>query len=115
MPNWDSATYEKYLARRSADRTKLPAAEPEQNAPSPLVKKEARKVENLPRVSVSIGIHRCRLLDSDNAWGGSKALIDCLVAIGLLPGDSPSDIDLNVQQVKVLAPWREGTVIEIIR
>jgi len=111
---WTQQEYDNYIKRRSAARTKLPAAKPEQNAPSALVKKETRKVENLPRVSVSIGIHRCRLLDSDNAWGGSKALIDCLVAVGLLPGDSPTDIDLNVQQVKVLAPWREGTVIEII-
>jgi len=114
MPNWDSATYEAYLARRASAGTKLPAAEPQQNTPSPLVKTETRKIESHSGIGVSIAIHRCRLLDADNAWGGSKALTDCLVAIGLLPGDSPSDIDLNVEQIKVSGHAAEKTVIEII-
>jgi len=114
MPNWDRATYDNFLARRLAARTKLHSAEPQQNTSSPLVKTETRKVENPSRVSVSIGIYRSRILDSDNAWGGSKALVDCLVTVGLLPGDSPSDIDLNVQQIKVSRKAQEQTVIEII-
>lgn len=110
---WTQQEYDAYQARRLAARTKVPSAQPEQNTASPLVKTETGKAENIPRVSVSIGIHRCRLLDSDNAWGGSKALVDCLVTVGLLPGDSPSDIDLNVEQFEVTNRAYQKTVVEI--
>ena len=110
---WTQQEYEAYLARRSAPRAKLPPAEPKQNAPRPLVKKETRKAENPARVGCNIRIHTARLFDADNAWGSVKQLVDCLCKVGLLPGDSPSDIDLNVEQVEVTNRAYQKTVVEI--
>ena len=45
--------------------------------------------------------YRKRLLDKDNLYGGScKQLIDAMVDEGLIHDDSPSYVDLKVEQFK---------------
>lgn len=52
------------------------------------------------RVKVSIALQHTRLYDRDNLWGCVKPLVDSLVNLGWLAGDSDKDIDLAVTQVK---------------
>jgi hypothetical protein len=118
MPRWSNQEYADYCARQAKNKTRplLPPAEPEQNASRSLVETKTGKAEDSPRIVLRVGIriYRLRLQDADNATGGCKALIDCLVAIGLLPGDSTSEIDLQVEQIKVAHRADEKTVVEIL-
>lgn len=67
----------------------------------------------LERPLVRITSCRCRSLDPDNLIGGAKALVDGLVASGLLPGDGPQDIDREYCQKKVKRRAEESTIVEI--
>lgn len=56
---------------------------------------------------------RVRLLDRDNLWGGSKAITDCIAAVGLIPGDAEHETDIRLTQEKVAHRYEERTEIEI--
>jgi hypothetical protein len=44
-----------------------------------------------------------RLFDSDNATASLKPILDSLVSLGFLAGDSPKHLDLKVTQQKIRA------------
>ena len=115
MPNWDSATYEAYLARRASAGTKLPAAEPEQDKTTALDSTISREAKSVQRPTVRIIFRRQRTLDKDNYSGSGKDILDGLRHAGLIPGDSEAEIDLQVEQEKVGHLSDQRTVIEIIR
>jgi hypothetical protein len=66
-----------------------------------------------PRHHVRFTLHRCRLLDADNAVGSVKFVLDALVAEGLLPGDGPDQLTLAVEQVRVATRAAEGVQVVI--
>lgn len=65
------------------------------------------------RPIVRVTSFRCRLLDRSNLWGGWKGLEDCLVASGLIAGDSEEDADIQVTQERVKHRFEERTEIAI--
>lgn len=65
------------------------------------------------RIIVSIILRRVRLLDTDNAYGSTKPLVDCLRTCGLIPDDSEKDIDLKVTQEKVAHYHEQRTEVKI--
>lgn len=54
------------------------------------------------------------LRDWDNAYGSTKLTTDALVALGVLPNDSPDDMALEVVQERVAHRCDEGTLIEVL-
>lgn len=76
----------------------------------PLAKDEGKK-EGARRTFVRIISLRSRLLDPDNLC--PKSIIDGLRYAGLIPGDTPEDIELSVIQEKC-AKSEERTEIELI-
>jgi hypothetical protein len=40
-----------------------------------------------------------KLYDYDNLVGGAKMILDALVEIGLVAGDTPADVDVRYEQV----------------
>ena len=54
-----------------------------------------------------------RLLDADNLAGGCKPLIDQLRYAGLIPDDSPEQVEITFTQTKV-KKGQEGTLVELI-
>jgi len=115
MPNWDTATYENFLARRSQARTKLPAPEPERAQANALDQTVQGKTEGVRRPAIRFTLYRLRLLDRDNYAGSAKDLLDGLRHAALIPGDSEAEIDLQVEQVKVARRSEQKTVISIER
>src|SRR5215469_613517 len=65
------------------------------------------------RPVIRIVMYRVRLLDKDNAYGATKALVDCLREIGIISGDSTEDIDLRVSQIKVDHFNQEKTEVKL--
>ncbi len=53
------------------------------------------------RIGVSYVLYRVRLLDPDAIHGATKVCTDCLQQIGLITGDGPQQITLEVTQEKV--------------
>jgi hypothetical protein len=66
------------------------------------------------RIALRYCIRRVRPLDADNAAGATKTLTDLLCRIGLLPGDDPTKISLQVEQEKVRHYHEEQTQITIV-
>jgi len=107
MPSWTLDQYQSYVNRNRIQNT-----QPERAAePGPLGT-QGRAQESPPGVVVRITSYRNQLLDADNLAGGSKYLIDGLRYAGLIPGDSPDQIELQVRQVKVKKS-EERTEIEL--
>lgn len=65
---------------------------------------------NAPRYTVSITSFRRRLLDVDNLIGGTKYFTDSLRYSGIIPGDSPDKITIEVSQVKCKNERTEITI-----
>ena len=112
---WTQQEYDAYLARRSAPRIKLPAAEPERAQANALDQTVQGKTEGVRRPAVRFTLYRLRLLDRDNYAGSAKDLLDGLRHAALIPGDSEAEIDLEVEQVKVAHRSEQKTVISIER
>jgi hypothetical protein len=89
-----------------------PQREPDQGAT--LDGEAQRKAKSDARPLVSIILHRCRLLDKENAYGATKILTDCLCQVGLISGDSEAEIDLQVTQEKVAHRNDQRTEVRII-
>jgi hypothetical protein len=51
-----------------------------------------------PRRRVIVHVYRPRRLDSDNAYGGCKVLLDAMRDIGLIRNDSPKWLEFVVNQ-----------------
>ncbi len=58
-------------------------------------------------------LRRVRLLDCDAAYGSVKDVLDCCWRSGLVDGDRPDQISLEVRQEKVRHKKDEETLIEI--
>jgi hypothetical protein len=65
------------------------------------------------RLVVRYRLCRCRSLDPDNAFAATKTLTDLLCRAGLIPGDDPQKIRLEVEQEKVAHRKDQRTEITI--
>jgi hypothetical protein len=72
-----------------------------------------RKEKGQERIVVRITRQATRLLDADNLAGGCKPLIDQLRYAGLIPDDSPEQVEITFTQTKV-KKGQEGTLVELI-
>jgi hypothetical protein len=87
-----------------------------QSKPEPLQALEHREETKdgvLAKARIRITRKGSVLLDEDNLHGSVKPLLDGLCKAGLIQGDSPKDIDLEVAQQKV-SRKECGTLIEIL-
>ncbi len=98
------------LRANSADN-QLPSPKPKRPVRHEPLAAPAREKGNVGRVVVRIKSFRCRLLDPDNLC--PKYFIDGLRYAGLIAGDSPQEIVLEVRQEKVATRKEEHTLIEI--
>lgn len=108
MPSWTSEQYAAYQARRLPSRP-----QPEHVVLDDTLGTAPGKEEHPHRIAVCITSFRRRLLDPDNLIGGAKYFVDGLRYAGLIPGDNPEQITLEVSQVKVKTKHEERTEIEI--
>ena len=65
------------------------------------------------RISLCYVLYRVRLLDPDAIDQTTKVCTDCLCEIGLIPGDGPEQIKLDVTQVKVAHMNEQRTTLKI--
>ena len=63
------------------------------------------------RVRIVVTSYRCRLLDDDNLALGAKALVDSIVAAGIIPSDSPIWCKIEHEQKQIDHPAFERTEI----
>ncbi len=84
-----------------------PAARP------PLERPVGGKEKSDDRISVSYVLYRLRLLDPDSIDQTTKVCTDCLCQIGLIPGDGPDHIKLEVTQEKVAHRNEQRTKLTI--
>lgn len=108
MPRWTNEQLEDYKARRASRSSQL-----KQTLCHESVAAEKREDRDSPGHVVRITSFRRRLLDADNLFGGTKYFTDGLRHAGLIPGDEPDVIRLEVRQVKVKTKAEERTEIEI--
>lgn len=108
--NWTNEQYEAFQARRAAFNPK-----PECSVPYEPLAEAGGKTENSGSIPTRVRItsYRRRLLDWDNLAGGCKYFCDCCTYSGLIPGDAPDQITLEVSQVKVKTKQEERTEITI--
>lgn len=106
MPTWTKDQLRDYENRRVSCRAK-----PEPAICHEPVAKKAREDSNPKSTCVGITSFRRRLLDPDNCI--PKYFIDGCVYAGILHGDSPDKITLEIRQVKVKTKAEERTEIEI--
>lgn len=96
-------------------RSKVSCPEPKRHKQVRPMGQKKSKEGNIERALVCIQSFRTKLLDRDNAWGGTKILGDCLKELGIIQDDSEKHIDLHVSQTKVKTKAEERTEIEVIR
>lgn len=116
--NWKVADVEAHNERvNKHENNRSPSrAQPEPavcHEPVAEAKGENGDSDKVPR-RVRIASYRRRLLDFDNLAGGCKYFCDCCTYSGLIPGDSPEQITLEVSQHKVKTKAEERTEIEVI-
>ena len=99
------------LVVRHENHTSLPHSQPQQAVRHDSLGAAPREEAHPSRVTVRLVSYRKRLLDPDNLAGGAKYFIDALRYEGLIPGDAPDQIDLQISQVKCKD---ERTEIEIL-
>jgi len=87
--------------------------EPQRDLRPTVVDQAPREEEGDARIIVSIVMFRVRLLDTDNAYGSAKPLIDCLRTCGLIPDDTEKAINLKVTQEKVAHFNEQRTEVKI--
>jgi hypothetical protein len=112
--NWKESDVQAHNERVKPHKTNHLPPRPE---PQPIVCHEPLgpaqgKAKDAPCL-VRIVSHRRRLLDIDNLTGGAKYFCDGLRYAGLIPGDRPDQITLEVSQRKVKSKAEERTEIEI--
>jgi hypothetical protein len=87
---------------------------PQQNQTPALDKTETGETKSMGRIIVRFVGYRCRPLDPDNFAGGVKDLLDGLRHSKLIPGDTPEQIRLETEQVRVAKKSQERTEITLI-
>jgi hypothetical protein len=106
--NYRDKTYPRNQGMVPAHTERKPALA-RQHAP------EARGLgASVVRPRVRIIMYRCgKSLDRDNMWGAPKAILDGLSQVNFIRGDSESEIDYHVEQIRVAHRSGIRTVIEI--
>lgn len=94
-------------------RPRLPAAEPQPAAQTPLDDSLPREAARHSRVALGYHARVVRPLDPDNLAGSTKYVTDALVRCGLLDGDSPEQIAITWTQEKVVRYDDEALIITI--
>lgn len=79
----------------------------------PLERAVDGKEKGNDRIGLSYVLYRVRLLDPDALDGATKVCTDCLQQIGLISGDGPNDITLDVTQEKVSHRKDQKTILKI--
>jgi hypothetical protein len=79
----------------------LPDAHPKCHKKAALERPVSREKESMGRTTLSYRIFRVRVLDPDTVAGSTKDLTDGLQRCGLIPGDDPTQIRLEVEQERV--------------
>jgi len=113
MPRWTQDDLKAFLKRRASAGVRLPPAEPERQDAPTLEQTVQGETKSAGRPVVRFIFHRQKLLDRDNAFAGVKDLLDGLRHASLIQGDTESEIDLQVEQVKVAHRKEQKTVVEI--
>jgi hypothetical protein len=86
----------------------------DQPTPRPALERPVEGKEKMPaRISVEYVLYRVRLLDPDAIHGATKVCTDCLCQSGLLPGDGPEQINLEVTQERVRHKSEQRTTLKI--
>lgn len=67
----------------------------------------------LPHATVRVVRHGARLLDPDNATGGTKWLLDSLVHEGILTDDKPAHLTLLPVEQHIGEPYRTMVIVEV--
>jgi hypothetical protein len=80
----------------------IPAAVPQRDAPTTLVKKGQGKGTIRGRTRVCYRGFFVRPLDTDNLAAGTKQITDTLTRCGLLPADDPYNLSIQWEQEKVV-------------
>lgn len=96
-------------------RSKGTHPQPQSNKQTRSMGKKKAKERNIERAVVCIQSFRCKSLDRDNLWGGTKIWTDCLRELGIIQDDTEKHIDLRVTQIKVATKAEERTEIEVIK
>jgi hypothetical protein len=73
----------------------------------------SRTKKSSKRITLRYRLCRVRPRDWDNAAGSTKQITDLLRRCGLIPGDSPENIKVELEQQKVNTYAEERTIIEI--
>ena len=99
-----------------ANLNRLRPAQPQPAPRASLGDTVERTTQGTGRITLRYRIYRVRLLDEENLChlGSTKSITDCLVEAGLLPGDDPKTVKIEVSQERVAHYSHERTVIEII-
>jgi hypothetical protein len=79
----------------------LPDPHPKRHKKTALDNPIPREKESLGRITLSYRLFRVRPLDPDTVAGSTKDLTDGLRRCGLIPGDDPTQIRLEVEQERV--------------
>jgi hypothetical protein len=92
----------------------LPHPHPKRNKKAALERTVSREKESLGRTTLRYRIFRVRVLDPDTVAGSTKDLTDGLRRCGLISGDDPTQIRLEVEQERVSRFADERVELEII-
>jgi|GEM_PF-2774341 hypothetical protein len=72
-----------------------------------------REAPRQGRVRICVTSYRLRLADEDNLAIGAKPLVDCIVAAGIIPSDSPIWCKIEHRQEQVNHEREERTGISV--
>lgn len=98
--------------RRNSFNGVAPGSEPQPVVQHEPVAKEKGKGSDPVRHLVRVTSFRVRLLDERNL--GDKYFIDALIYAGVLRGDSPKEVKVEVKQEQVCEAAQERTEIDVI-
>jgi hypothetical protein len=70
-----------------------------------------REAPRQGRLRICVTSYRLRLADEDNLALGAKPLVDCIVAAGIVPSDSPLWCKIEHRQEQVNDPTLERTEV----
>lgn len=104
---------QKLIAHDSPHRSKVSTTKPKRDVAPTLVQAAVGETKIVGRVMVRFTGYRVRPVDPDSHAASCKYLLDGLRESSLLENDTPWDIDLQADQVKVGSFDEEKTVITI--
>ena len=82
-----------------------------------LQEKNKAKIKSWDKAKITVMFYTLQPKDLDNAYGSCKAIIDGIVATGIIPDDKEANLDLQVKSIKVMyrADQRTEIIIKKIR